>query len=83
MYSYLAILINTIFNISDDKEHHSRINENEYFASKWIKDNTPENTVIISDYYSILILSSLSNKVILIDPRMPVDIITEEAKSLL
>lgn len=37
----------------------------EYEAAKWIKTNTPSETIIISDYMTSLILSSIGNKYML------------------
>ncbi|KON31406.1 hypothetical protein AC478_02850 [miscellaneous Crenarchaeota group-1 archaeon SG8-32-3] len=37
------------------------VNEFEYSASQWVKDNVPENTLLISDYITMQLLSPLSN----------------------
>jgi len=39
------------------------IAEYEYEAAEWIKNNLPENAVIVSDYRTMLLLNSLGNKI--------------------
>lgn len=42
----------------------SMVSSYEYTAAKWMKSNTPENTVVISDYVTMELLGPLSNKML-------------------
>lgn len=37
------------------------VSECEYYASQWVKENAPENTLLISDYVTMQLMSPLSN----------------------
>ena len=51
-------------------DYHSEINYKEYAAANWLKENTPDNTVIISDFWSTNVISGLSKKLMIINPRI-------------
>jgi len=40
------------------------ISSYEYDAAKWLRENTPENSLIISDYVTMQLMSPLSNKML-------------------
>jgi hypothetical protein len=42
----------------------SMVSDNEYSAARWIMENMPENTLVISDYATMELLAPLSNKML-------------------
>ena len=42
----------------------------EYELARWIKENTPKNTRIISDSFTMFILNGLSNRISVVQPAM-------------
>ena len=55
---------------TENSQYPYSIADYEYEAAYWIKRNLPETTILLSDYQTILLLSSLGNKIWLTDKGM-------------
>ena len=56
--------------ITPGSSHHSSVTDIEYELAAWFDEHTEENVRIISDYQTMLVLSSLSNKISLTERRL-------------
>jgi hypothetical protein len=61
----------------------SIVSEPEYAAAQWLKQNTPENTLLLSDFETIELLGTLSNKMLPIDRNYLVDGLNQESTQTL
>jgi len=62
---------------------HSLIAEYEYITAMWIRENFPENTKIISDFMTMVLITPLADKIWLIDKKMAVELLNYREKQLL
>lgn len=61
----------------------SRLTSYEYEAAVWLRENTRETEIIISDYWTMLLLNPLSNKIWFTDRQFEAKYIDVEYKELL
>jgi hypothetical protein len=61
----------------------SRMTPYEYEAAVWLRDNTRETQVIISDYWSMMLLNSMSNKIWLTSRQYMASSLSPEYQTLL
>lgn len=57
--------------------------EPEYLTTQWLKENTPENSIMVSDFVTMELLGTLSNRMLPIDRHYTVDGLSEESKQSL
>jgi len=65
-----------------NQQYYTCIADYEYQAALWLKENTPENTKIISDYRTMVLIIPLSNKIWLTDRQMNVLSLPDEDRQL-
>lgn len=61
----------------------SNMTRYEYEAAVWLRENTNETEVIISDYWTMMLLNQISNKIWTIGPCMEAQYLPEENKDFL
>lgn len=61
----------------------SRLTSYEYDIAIWLRENTKETEVIVSDYWTMMLLNPLSNKIWLTDRQFIADVLDPEYKYLL
>jgi hypothetical protein len=57
---------------------HSIVSDYEYSAAQWLKDNTPENSLLISDFVTMQIMAPLSDKLLPMGRNYRVQALTSE-----
>jgi len=61
----------------------SNMTQYEYEAAVWLRENTNETEVILSDYWTMMLLNQISNKIWTIGPSMEVQYLPEENNDFL
>ena len=75
----LPSLITPVFTRYQTSLGQSLIIEHEYSAAQWLKQNTPENSIIVSDFETIELLGTLSNRLLPIDRSYIIAGLNEES----
>lgn len=57
---------------------HSIVSDYEYSAAQWLKDNTPQNSLLISDFVTMQIMAPLSDKLLPMGRNYRVQALTSE-----
>lgn len=61
----------------------SLVSESEYFASQWLKENTAENSIIVSDFETIQLLGTLANKILPVNRNYLLENLNDESTQTL